>query len=241
VENRRNYYRLLQVQPDAAPDVIKASYRTLMQKLRFHPDLGGDEVRARLINEAYAVLSDPERRTRYDAGRKAAQTGLGAAARCRPRPVDPRAAGTGRAAPAFESLRCALCHAVNDLPVNLAGACRCHACDSPLRPVEGNPLAEPGTRSVPRLTRRIEVEYRAAEGPAAGRGWLEDFSSQGMRITTARRLAPGLLLRAECELLCAVARVMRTRPHGAREHAVGMAFVTVEFARQQGGLVTARA
>ena len=43
MQNRRNYYRLLQVQPDAAPEVIKASYRTLMQKLRLHPDLGGDE------------------------------------------------------------------------------------------------------------------------------------------------------------------------------------------------------
>ena len=241
MENRRNYYRLLQVQPDAAPDVIKASYRTLMQKLRFHPDLGGDELRARLINEAYAVLSDPERRARYDALRHAEQMGAGGTARCRPRAVDPRAARSGRAAPVFESLPCPLCGTVNDRPVGLAGACRCHACDSPLRPVETDPLAEPGTRSVPRLTRRIPVDYRAAEGPAAGDGWLEDFSSQGMRITTPRRLAPGLLLRAECELLCAVARVMRVRPRGARGYAVGLAFVTVEFQHRQGGLVTARA
>ena len=40
MENRRNYYRILQVQPDAPVEVIKASYRALMRELRLHPDLG---------------------------------------------------------------------------------------------------------------------------------------------------------------------------------------------------------
>ena len=72
--NRRNYYRLLHVQPDAPGEVIKASYRTLMQKLRQHPDLGGDDCNAALLNEAYAVLTNPERRApgtfrnRYQSG-----------------------------------------------------------------------------------------------------------------------------------------------------------------------------
>ena len=43
------------------------AYRTLMQKLRLHPDLGGDGATATPINEAYAVLSDPARRAEYDA------------------------------------------------------------------------------------------------------------------------------------------------------------------------------
>ena len=64
---RRNHYRMLHVQPEAPPEIIAASYRTLMQKLRAHPDLGGDADYAVLLNEAYAVLSDPQRRQRYDA------------------------------------------------------------------------------------------------------------------------------------------------------------------------------
>ena len=44
MENRRNYYRILHVQPDAPTEIIKSSYRTLMQKLRMHPDLGGDQM-----------------------------------------------------------------------------------------------------------------------------------------------------------------------------------------------------
>lgn len=65
-ENRRNYYRILHVQPDAPTEIIKASYRTLMQKLRAHPDLGGDEWNASVINEAYRVLTDKGQRNAYD-------------------------------------------------------------------------------------------------------------------------------------------------------------------------------
>ncbi len=66
MENRRNYYRILHVQRDAPPEIIRNSYRTLMQTLRMHPDLGGDHWNASLINEAYAVLSDPQKRSAYD-------------------------------------------------------------------------------------------------------------------------------------------------------------------------------
>lgn len=66
-KNERNYYRVLFVQPDAPMEVVQASYRTIMQKLRAHPDLGGDHWNAAVINEAFEVLSDPERRRAYDA------------------------------------------------------------------------------------------------------------------------------------------------------------------------------
>ena len=65
----RDYYRILHVQPDAPTAIISASYRTLMQQLRNHPDLGGDHENAVLLNEAHAVLTDPERRAAYDASR----------------------------------------------------------------------------------------------------------------------------------------------------------------------------
>ena len=54
------------MQNDAPPAVIKASYRAIMQKLCAHPDLGGDEWNASLINEARDVLLNPERRAAYD-------------------------------------------------------------------------------------------------------------------------------------------------------------------------------
>ncbi len=64
--NQRNFYRTLQVQPDAPLDTIKNNYRTLLHKLRLHPDLGGTNETASFINLAYATLKNPTNRAKYD-------------------------------------------------------------------------------------------------------------------------------------------------------------------------------
>lgn len=64
-----NYYKVLGLDPEAEPEVIRAAYRELAAK--YHPDRGGDSERMRLINEAYAQLSDPDRRSEYDRRRTA--------------------------------------------------------------------------------------------------------------------------------------------------------------------------
>ena len=62
------YYRSLGVQPNASPDELKKAYRKLAKQ--YHPDLhpGDHEAEARFkeINEAYEILSDPEKRKKYD-------------------------------------------------------------------------------------------------------------------------------------------------------------------------------
>jgi curved DNA-binding protein len=66
-----DHYRVLQVTREAEPEVIDRAYRALSRK--YHPDLGtaGDRemrtTRMQSINEAYRVLRDPARRSRYDA------------------------------------------------------------------------------------------------------------------------------------------------------------------------------
>jgi curved DNA-binding protein CbpA len=59
-------YDVLQVSPTAEPDTIQRVYRLLAQ--RFHPDNRetGNEARFRAVHDAYIVLSDPEKRARYD-------------------------------------------------------------------------------------------------------------------------------------------------------------------------------
>lgn len=61
-----DYYQLLQVQPSAHPQVVRAAFRTLLKTLGKHPDMGGRPLEARRIIEAYATLSDPDRRQEYD-------------------------------------------------------------------------------------------------------------------------------------------------------------------------------
>lgn len=59
------YYDLLQVNNNASIEIIKASYKAMAKK--YHPDIYGDNGEMMMkINEAYAVLSNPDRRRQYD-------------------------------------------------------------------------------------------------------------------------------------------------------------------------------
>lgn len=66
----KNYYEILEVDKNASPEVIEKAYKTLAKK--YHPDLQADsskkdaEIRMKLINEAYEVLSYPEKKREYD-------------------------------------------------------------------------------------------------------------------------------------------------------------------------------
>lgn len=66
VEITDDYYEVLQVSTNAEAETINRVYRLLAQRL--HPDnqQTGDESRFRTLIEAYTVLSDPEKRARYD-------------------------------------------------------------------------------------------------------------------------------------------------------------------------------
>jgi hypothetical protein len=61
-----DYYEILQISPNADPDMIHRVYRLLAQ--RYHPDNAesGDEKVFRGITDAYKILSEPEKRAAYD-------------------------------------------------------------------------------------------------------------------------------------------------------------------------------
>ena len=65
--NKRDYYEILEIQKNASKDEIKNTYRKLA--LKYHPDRNkspGAEEKFKEISEAYAVLSDDEKRKKYD-------------------------------------------------------------------------------------------------------------------------------------------------------------------------------
>ena len=67
-ETKRDYYEVLGLQKTAGADEIKRAYRQLAKK--YHPDMNpGDkeaEQKFKEVNEAYAILSDADKKARYD-------------------------------------------------------------------------------------------------------------------------------------------------------------------------------
>ena len=61
-----NPYRVLEVDIRASQLIIKAAYQALMKQN--HPDHSGNEDKAKKINAAYEILSDPDKRKKYDKG-----------------------------------------------------------------------------------------------------------------------------------------------------------------------------
>ncbi len=64
---KRDYYEVLGVPREATPDDIKAAFRRLARQ--YHPDVSQEanaEEHFKEINEAYSVLSDPDKRSAYD-------------------------------------------------------------------------------------------------------------------------------------------------------------------------------
>ncbi len=78
----RSHYENLKVARDAPAEVIRAAYRALAQK--YHPDRNSSVPDAgrimTIVNEAYAVLSDPKSRLEYDARLAAAERETGGTA-----------------------------------------------------------------------------------------------------------------------------------------------------------------
>lgn len=224
--NRRNHYRLLHVQPEAPLEVIRASYRTLM--MRLHPDKGGDAQAAALINEAYAVLSDPQRRAAYDrqlrlrsrpeAMRQGSGSGAagaaGAAAAHRyasvaPDPYPP-ATGVGR-------LSCAFCGAGHCGPHGEAPLCR--LCGAPLTPVRmlvvpnfgGNGL---NRRNATRRDRQNEAIAYWGSPPQRHVVRWRDLSANGLSLWTPTPLSVGQRLHLVDQDIQTVAEVVNCDASG---------------------------
>jgi hypothetical protein len=238
MENRRNYYRILHVQPGAPVEIIRASYRTLMQRLRAHPDLGGDHWNAAIINEAYAVLTDADRRAEYDRDFQA-------------RVLDARSEGDAEPA-AMERTRssirigcCLFCQVPYPPIPRLRADATCASCGSPLQPLTARRIAGAGKRAAPRLPRCHPLQlYTTWPQTRAIPAETRDMSPNGISFATMELLRPRTIVKLESPLCRAVIAIRNTRVEDDGASGLwlmGAEFLSVIFAQSRGAFVSARA
>lgn len=233
MDNRRNYYRILQVQPDAPQALIVASYRTLMQKLRYHPDLGGDHWNAALLNEAFQVLSDPEKRKAYDA---AMGDRLFNFRRGGPRDS---AGAEHRGDPPRRSARpfCPFCGGLGDGDAN-GDEPFCADCRSPLRAVEMMKIHQQVRRITDRVALQADVHYYTAWPQTPRTGRLCNISPTGLALSLPERLPNDSVIKIESMLLNAIATVVHAHPGPEPgRYSVGVKLLTAAFNLKQGTFV----
>jgi curved DNA-binding protein CbpA len=250
MNNRRNFYRILHVQPEAPLEIIKASYRSLMTKLRGHPDLGGDHESAVLINQAYAVLSDPQRRRQYDEmihspksqGRTTHEAPVNTTG-----PTSHRRTGAyyrptwndGRPDSYTAQQRCLFCGAVI-APTKQANK-YCAHCASPLasaKPIPNDRLGELfGRRASPRIAKAGALVIYPSWPHAGYPARLRDLSPSGISMLTEYGVRTGQILKFNSDNLKGIARVVSVRANGAN-FSVHAAFLTAEFVSKAGVFVT---
>ncbi len=228
-----DYYRILHVQPDAPAPVIHAIYRTLLQRLQTSATFAG-EADAGLIEEAYAVLGNAQRRAAYDAQRRAAASAQTAT----PREVH----AVDEDADTLVMNVCLFCSAPHGLQRRLERDDECGRCGSPLCPAERHRLEYSGQRMLSRIPKQHAIDIYVTwpqDAPAIGQ--MRDLSLNGMQFTCVTRLQPNQIVKIVCTELHALARVAHTNRDidTADRWITGVEFLTLRFVKIRGSFISA--
>jgi hypothetical protein len=233
----RDYYRILRVSPDAPAAIVHSSYRTLLQRLRTQSDDGADTAASEaLLTEAYAVLSDPERRAAHDLAR-----GLAAS------PEDYSATAVlDPDAERFAAHRCLFCGNPHGIERALDRDDDCGTCGGPLFPADRHRLEYSGQRMLKRIPKRRAIDlYVSWPQSEPFTAEMRDLSLNGMQIAARAPLQPNQIVKIDCPTCAAIARVAhctRERAGSDGEHwLVGVEFLTLRFRSSRGSFVSARA
>jgi curved DNA-binding protein CbpA len=236
-----DYYAILRVRRDAPQEAIKASFRKLMVDQKMHPDLGGDHNAAAEINDAYAVLSDRAKRSRYDqlyflqrmAEAQGAATAKGGSA-----------SGGSQASAAYKTGSaaaggCPFCGAM--LAKSIRPESRCEYCRSPLAPPPemgafGRELF--GRRASPRTKKSHSATIYPAGRAESFAVTMRDLSLNGISFYSQTELGPAQRFKFRDANLEAVAAVVSCRKRG-ESYTVHAKLLTVAFHYKAGLFVSA--
>jgi|WetSurMetagenome_2_1015567.scaffolds.fasta_scaffold549763_1 hypothetical protein len=228
MKNRRNYYRILQVQPDASIEVIRASYRTQMLELGKHPDLGGEVLGAAVLNEAYETLSNPERRAEYDK-------------KLSPKLADHRQVRSNSGQP-VPSAFCPFCK--TPLPPKPEPGAICSICRTPVQSAPISSSFSSGKRTLSRTRHSEQFKYYCTWPGKARQGAMIDFSPKGMRFFCEDKLVPKTVVKISSRFFEASGVITNSQGKisgGQKQHEVGVCFLAVNFIEFRGNLLSTSA
>lgn len=233
MDNRRNYYHILHVQPNAPVEVIKASYRTQMHQLKHHPDLGGSEHDAAIINEAYATLSDSNKRAEYDVLYVKSESDENHQV------SDHQASAERKTLRLIKKIPvCIFCGREQPHDNNTD---TCLSCDSPSNLSTIHLQTNDATsRFLERKLHNEPVKYFTAENSPAQIGIVLNLSPTGLQFQLSEQLTDKQIIKLACEALTAIVRVKHCRQNEVDGlYEVGVEFLTSRFNQQCGTFFSA--
>ena len=223
-----DYYRILHVQPDAPLAIIHASYRTLQQRMKNGAGFGFDGDAA-LLEEAYAVIGDVQRRAAYDLQRDVAAEQTTA-----PHDRDPETLATNT---------CLFCAAPHGLQRAIDRDDDCSRCASPLYPAERHRLEYSGQRMLSRIPKQRDIEiYVTWPQSQPFTAKMRDLSLNGMQFTAGMRLHQSQIVKIRGRELEALGRVAHSNrvADAVDRWTTGVEFLTLRFRQSRGTFVSAQ-
>ncbi len=227
MDNRRNYYRILQVQPDAPLEIIRSSYHTLLHKLKQHPDLGGDHWNATLLNEAFQTLKDEEKRAEYDKELFQHYTkNFYSKERVTKQPVT--------------TVICPFCKRSLARAGHSDRSCTCHI--TPIKTENQDSKRESSRRSLVRTKKHEKVHFITSTSEEIYEGKMVDLSPEGIRFICKKALNLNEIIKIDSSLFRAIAEINSSEKRvkvGKVFYSIGAHFNSISFTDQEGTFFSA--
>ncbi len=214
-----NYYKILQVDPIADQAIIKSAYRTLMLRLKNHPDHGGGNNTAQKINEAYKVLKDPANRKQYDKNNY-------------------HRLNNGKDnSPKYYYVRCYFCSSVNRIDLKKSSpqlkAITCGKCHSPFFT---DTLDVHKIRNYKRKNKRYKCGFKITIqlefGGERFKGKCVDLSNNGMRFLSSLKMSTGQILKisfSHDKKFSAIAKVVRIKKDSTTSFDYAVSYIEAKY------------
>ncbi len=217
-----------------------------------HPDLGGDPEAARWLNQAYAILSNPDERSKYDARRSKPESGPA-------RPTQhqrPPQRQTSTPSPTFRVMwknrgagfneHCLFCTTPHPFSNEAPAASICVNCECPLAAADPSVLGAGERRKLERLQLERQISYRSSTAQPMQTATTSDLSLKGLKFCSRDDLIKDQLIQIRspfCLSLARIAHVGETSVglEASRLRQYGVEFVTLYFPNTTGSLVSTHA